>query len=299
MRHLFATFFETSKIIIIHTFHGNVLSDYFSRGKSFIFIMTERLLAKFTDMIIAISQTQKWELLNKYKIGSSKKISIVKLGFNLEPFQTAYRHKGALRKKIRISDDTLLIGMVGRMAPIKNHRMFFEAGKLLIEKQTNKKITLLLVGDGEERQQLEDYTDSLGIREKVVFYGWEKNIAMIYADIDILALTSLNEGTPVSVIEAMASSVPVITTGVGGVKDLLGSIFPEQPSDRNFRICERGILCPKNDPVTFAHGLNYMVDSNYLSEKHRFEKARSYVLKNYSMGRLINDMESLYSKLVT
>ncbi len=81
---------------------------------------------------------------------------------------------------------------------------------------------------------MEDYTDSLGIRENVVFYGWEKNITMIYADIDILALTSLNEGTPVSVIEAMASSVPVITTGVGGVKDLLGPIRPEQPNDSEF-----------------------------------------------------------------
>ena len=291
--------FRKRKLITVHTFHGNVLSDYFSRVKSFIFLMTERLLAKFTDMIIAISQTQKWELLNKYKIGSSKKISIVKLGFDLEPFQTADRHKGALRKKIRISEKTLLIGMVGRMAPIKNHRMFLEAGKLLIENQANKKIKLILVGDGEERQQLVDYTDFLGIRENVLFYGWEKNIAMIYAGIDILALTSLNEGTPVSVIEAMAAFVPVITTGVGGVKDLLGPIHPRQPSERPFHICERGILCPKNDPITFAHGLNYMIDSSYLSEKYRFEKASSYVLRHYSIDRLMNDMESLYAKLVS
>jgi GT2 family glycosyltransferase/glycosyltransferase involved in cell wall biosynthesis len=295
---LICNIFRRRKLITVHTFHGNVLSGYFGRAKSLFFLIIERLLARITDRIIAISQTQKWELLKKYKIGSSKKISIVKLGFNLEPFQSANRHKGALRKKLCVSDDTVLIGMVGRMAPIKNHRMFLEAGKQLIESQTNRKITLLLVGDGEERQQLEDYTDRLDIRENVVFYGWEENIAMIYADIDILALTSLNEGTPVSVIEAMASSVPVITTGVGGIKDLLGRIHPGQPDDLTFRICERGILCPKNDPITFAHGLNFMVDSNYLSEKHRFEKASSYVLKNYSMVRLINDMELLYAKLV-
>jgi glycosyltransferase involved in cell wall biosynthesis len=295
---LICNIFRRRKLITVHTFHGNVLSGYFGRAKSLFFLIIERLLARVTDRIIAISQTQKWELLKKYKIGSSKKISIVKLGFNLEPFQSANRHKGALRKKLCVSDDTVLIGMVGRMAPIKNYRMFLEAGKQLIESQTNRKITLLLVGDGEERQKLEDYTDRLDIRENVVFYGWEENIAMIYADIDILALTSLNEGTPVSVIEAMASSVPVISTGVGGIKDLLGRIHPGQPDDLTFRICERGILCPKNDPITFAHGLNFMVDSNYLSEKHRFEKASSYVLKNYSMVRLINDMESLYAKLV-
>jgi glycosyltransferase involved in cell wall biosynthesis len=96
----------------------------------------------------------------------------------------------------------------------------------------------------------------------------------------------------------MAAAVPVITTGVGGIKDLLGSIHHGQTNDRKFHVCERGILCPKNDPATFAHGLNYMLDSSYLSEKHRFVKASSYVLKHYSMGRLMNDMESLYAKLV-
>ena len=291
--------FRKRKIIIVHTFHGNVLSGYFGRGKSFIFIMTERLLAMFTDMIIAISQTQKWELLKIYKIGSSKKIAIVKLGFDLEPFQTAYWHKGALRKKFRISEDTLLIGMVGRMAPIKNHRMFLEAGKLLIENQANKKITLLLVGDGEERQQLEEYTDSIGIRENVVFYGWEKNIATIYADIDILALTSLNEGTPVSIIEAMSACVPVVTTGVGGVKDLLGRIEPGQSSGQGFKICERGILCPRNDSIAFSDALKYMIDSGYLDDRQRFQKAKAFVLKNYSVERLINDIDALYKRLMT
>jgi len=289
---------QRRKIITVHTFHGNVLSGYFGRVKSFLFLMTERFMAKFTDRIIAISQSQKRELVNVYKIDSPKKISVLKLGFDLLPFQTSHRQKGTLRKKLGISNDTLLVGIVGRMAPIKNHRMFLEAGKQLIENQDKKEIRLILVGDGEECHHLEDYTDSLGIRENVVFYGWEKNIPMIYADIDILALTSLNEGTPVSVIEAMAASVPVITTGVGGVKDLLGQFQPGQSRNQSFRVCERGILCPENDPATFAGALNFMLSSDYLNEKHRFDKAQEYVLNHYSMDRLLNEIENLYQKLI-
>ncbi len=290
--------FRKRKIITVHTFHGNVLSGYFSKGKSFIFLMTERLLATLTDTIIAISTTQKWELLNIYKIGSPKKIPIIKLGFDLEPFQNAFRLKGELRKSLHISDDTVLIAMVGRMAPIKNHRMFLAAGKQLIENQTNKKIKLILVGDGEVRQQLEDYTGSLGIGENVLFYGWVKDIARIYADIDILALTSLNEGTPVSIIEAMAAAVPVVTTGVGGIKDLLGRFGSEQPGDNGVTICERGILCPKGDSTVFSNALKYMIESNYLLDKQKFAKAQNFVVENYSLGRLIDDIDALYERLL-
>jgi glycosyltransferase involved in cell wall biosynthesis len=120
---------------------------------------------------------------------------------------------------------------------------------------------------------------------------------MIYADLDILALTSLNEGTPVSIIEAMAASVPVVTTGVGGIKDLLGAIYEKSSSHDRFQICERGILCPKNDPVTFANALEYIVNNDLLKESQQRRKAREFVLENYSVERLIKSIESLYDEL--
>lgn len=121
---------------------------------------------------------------------------------------------------------------------------------------------------------------------------------MVYADIDILALTSLNEGTPVSVIEAMAASVPVVTTGVGGIKDLLGGIEDSQPNAVAFKLCQRGILCPKNDPSAFSNALAYMINNGYLLDRGRFVQARDYVVKNYSVDRLVHDMETLYEKLM-
>ena len=288
----------TKKIFIIHTFHGNVLYGYFSNIKSSIILIIERLLAIITDRVIAISESQKWELSSVYKICSANKIDTIKLGFNLDPFLNCDRQKGALRKQLQISDDTILIGVIGRMAPIKNHKMVLDSAKLLLSKKPNKKIIFLLVGDGERRPFLEEYARSIGISDYIIFHGWEKNIPNIYADLDILALTSLNEGTPVSVIEAMAAKIPVVTTGVGGIKDLLGQIEAKQPEQVNFKLCQRGILCPKNEPDTFFEALIYMIESKYLFDTGRFERARNYVVNNYSVDRLVRDVECLYKNLL-
>jgi glycosyltransferase involved in cell wall biosynthesis len=176
--------------------------------------------------------------------------------------------------------------------------MFLDSAKLLIESVAGEGITFILVGDGQTRPFLENYAHEIGLNGHVIFHGWEKDIPMIYADLDILALTSLNEGTPVSVIEAMAASVPVVTTGVGGIKDLLGRFQVEQPNQAEFKVCERGILCPKDDPITFANALKYMIESDYLLDKGRFASARDHVLKNYSMVRLVSEIESLYEGLM-
>jgi glycosyltransferase involved in cell wall biosynthesis len=136
----------------------------------------------------------------------------------------------------------------------------------------------------------------LGLADLVIFCGWVKDVHPVYADLDILALTSLNEGTPVSIIEAMASSVPVIATDAGGVLDLLGS--PDSsPSQAGFIVCERGILCRKDDISGFAKGLQYLVGIDAISKHRLLTRARSFVRKNFSEERLIRDMESLYLNL--
>jgi glycosyltransferase involved in cell wall biosynthesis len=220
------------------------------------------------------------------------------LGLDLDPFIQSNRLKGQFSRKIGVGEDTLLIGIIGRLAPIKNHKMFLDAAKYFLEISKHKKVKFLLIGDGELRPNLELYSKKKCMEEHVIFYGWEKNIPMIYADLDILALTSLNEGTPVSIIEAMAASVPVVTTGVGGIKDLLGRIEPDQPLGLGFKICERGILCPKDDAIAFASALKYMTDGGYLHNKHKLLKARDFVLENYSVNRLIHEIEGLYDQLM-
>ena len=249
------------KIRTVHTFHGHVFEGYFSKMKSSAFVWVERLLARRTDVIVAISDLQKRDLSEKFKITTADRIKTVPLGFDLEPFLSSWKLKGALRQMVGIDENTVTIGIIGRLVPIKNHEMFFEAAKRLIDSDPERKVVFLVVGDGELRGKLENNSRNSGIDSRVRFLGWMRNLPMVYADMNILALTSLNEGTPFSIIEAMASSVPVIATKVGGVPDLLGG-----PTDGRsggpFKIHERGILCEKGDSAGFAEGLKFLMDMN-------------------------------------
>jgi GT2 family glycosyltransferase/glycosyltransferase involved in cell wall biosynthesis len=285
---------SSKKIKAVHTFHGNVLDGYFDPQTSNIFIGIEKALAKVTDAIIAISKTQKWELTEKYKIANEDKVHIINLGFDLARFSNG-NGNGKLRTSMGVRDDTILIGIVGRLVHIKNHALFMDSAKLIREKFPGKDIRYAIIGDGELREPLESYAGKIGIRKSVAFYGWEKDIQKIYADLDILMLTSNNEGTPVSIIEAMASRVPVVTTGVGGVKDLLGSIEIRSSVDSDFSVCERGILCPKGNAEALANGIKYLVEN----DNHRLiQKARDFVLENYTDHLLIERVEKLYNNLI-
>ena len=130
----------------------------------------------------------------------------------------------------------------------------------------------------------------------MIFCGWVKDVASVYSDLDVLALTSLNEGTPVSIIEAMASSVPVISTNAGGVVDLIGN--PVSPLTSNeFTICDNGVLCKINDSNGFANGIKYLLENEKVRMKIT-QSARSFVKRKYVKERLINDIEMLYKDLL-
>lgn len=289
--------FCKKQIKTVHTYHGNVLEGYFGELKSRLFTEIERSLSKLTDVVIAISQTQFWELCHKYQIAEPNRIYTINLGMDLAPFLRSSHTKGLFRKANRIDGSAILIGIVGRLVPIKNHYMFLDAAKLFLKRYDRRSVKFAIIGDGELKSELEAYAREIGISDDVIFYGWEKDVYKVYADLDIVALTSKNEGTPVSIIEAMACSVPVITTGVGGIKDLLGKYTTPVGNANGFKICERGIVCPKDNPVPFANGLQYMIMNGYLTDQSRIANARNYVVQNYSDARLIENMEMIYTRL--
>jgi len=289
------------KIRVIHTFHGHVFHGYFGRIMSKMFILTERILAKITDIVIAISESQKNELVNKYRIAQASKVRVVKLGFDLEPFFSSKDHPGESTQIFNSGEsnfvaDKLRIGIVGRLVPIKNHKMFLESAKIFLEQNQSIKATFLIIGDGELREELIAYCKEQRLSDHVQFLGWQKKLPEIYANLDIVALTSNNEGTPVSLIEAMACSVPVIATDVGGVRDLLGNSQLDVVS-YGFKICERGILCRENDAKGFVDGIKYLVNNKRLMEE-KANAARSFVVQNFSKERLVRDIESLYTELL-
>ncbi|PIP27129.1 MAG: hypothetical protein COX30_03625 [Candidatus Moranbacteria bacterium CG23_combo_of_CG06-09_8_20_14_all_39_10] len=282
---------------VVHTFHGHIFEGYFSKGKSMFFVLIERLLARITDAIIAISKTQKEDLVEKYRIAPAEKIKIVELGFDLAPFLNSENLKGKFRQSLGVPEDMTLIGIIGRLVPIKNHIMFLKAAKILLDRNPERNLLFVVVGDGELREDLERFCRNQGLSERVRFCGWIREVSQVYADLDILALTSINEGTPVSIIEAMASSIPVVATDVGGVRDLLG-----RPQDSGqidgLMLCERGILCRNKDVLGFAKGLDYLLKNRASERQMRVANARVFVRERFDQKRLLQDMESLYIELM-
>lgn len=288
------------KIKVVHTFHGHVFEGYFTRFNSQLFVLIERIIACFTDVIIAISDSQKRELTEKFRIAPAWKVRTMKLGFDLAPFLNAHRLQGRFRARIGVDASFFLIGIVGRLVPIKNHRMFLDAAKRFYRKHPDMKVRFVIVGDGELRKELESYAEKIGLAKEVIFTGWVRDVAMVYADLDVLALTSMNEGTPVSIIEAMASGVPVLATNAGGVEDLLGAGV-ERKGRYPYCVCERGVLCNRRDVGSIVEGLGYLAGKGgrlETSARKRVQNACDYVLKNYDRKRLISDMEHLYLELV-
>ncbi len=285
------------QVHIVHTFHGHVFEGYFSNTKSRFFVWIERMIARLTNVIIAISETQREELVEKYRIAPARKVRTIELGFDLSPFLNGHAWQGNFRKKLGVGGQTITIGIIGRLVPIKNHRMFLRSARMLLDAHPGMEICFVIVGDGECRLEMEDYCREIGMSDHVVFWGWERSIQEVYGDLDVLALTSLNEGTPFSIIEAMASSVPVIATLAGGVQDLLGYSGRNIP-EHGFAVCERGILCRKNDWEGFAKGLDYLVHEDREKRSRRIQAAREFVISRYSQDRLITDIEKLYLELM-
>lgn len=252
---------------MVHTFHGHVFEGYFNRFKTLIFILIEKFLALFTHKIITVSNSVRDELL-ALGICAKDKIKVIPLGLELNNFLS-----------IPVRDSASInIGIIGRLAPIKNHFLFLEAAAQMIKTSPEIKLRFKIVGDGGLREKLEVCARKLNINAWVDFCGWQKDLVKVYADLDIVALTSINEGTPVSLIEAMASGRAIVATDVGGIRDLLDK--------------ERGIIVRQSDYLGFASALMVLVKDSQLRKKMG-ERGREFVQRVFIKERLINDMEKI------
>ncbi|MBE9468818.1 MAG: glycosyltransferase [Bacteroidetes bacterium] len=280
--------------IIIHTFHGHIFHSYFNSYKTKIFQNIEQGLAKKSSKIIAISDLQKKELSETYNITSANNIEVIPLGFDLDRFhQNNALKRKAFREKYNIDDDELAIGIVGRLVPIKNHNLFLESIKY-IKKNTSKKIRAFIIGDGESRHNLEkkskelniDYVDGTKTNKKatLTYTSWIKDIDFAYAGLDIVTLTSLNEGTPVSLIEAQAANKPIVSTNVGGIENV---VIPQTTA-----------LLSKNDDVNdFSHKLFSLIENDELRYSLS-QKGWQHVHNKFHYSRLVSNTENLYYKLL-
>ena len=277
--------------VIIHTFHGHVFHGYFGSFKTGIFKTIERYLAKKSTAIIAISEAQKKELTQIHKICNPDKMFVIPLGFDLNRFtENKTEKRNSFREKYALQENELAIGIIGRLAPIKNHYLFIDAIDYVI-KNCDIKIKAFIIGDGETKEGLTAYikqkelTYSSNQKEKAlfIFTSWIKEIDMALAGLDLVCLTSKNEGTPVSLIEAQAASKFIITTNVGGIQDIL------HPA------C--GLLSEANDAETYKKNLLYAV-THFEEVSKKAGLASAEVLKKFSYLRLCADMTELYKKFL-
>jgi glycosyltransferase involved in cell wall biosynthesis len=280
--------------IIIHTFHGHVFHSYFGKLKTTFYKTIERYLAKKSTAIIAISEIQKKELVEIHKICNADKVKVIPLGFDLSKFQDKIDEKRkSFRTKYNIDDDEIVISIIGRLVPIKNHTLFLEALKIVSEKTTTK-IRAFIIGDGEERDKIESkalelkipFVDGTKSNEKTLltFTSWIKEIDVALAGSDIIALTSFNEGTPVSLIEAQATNKPIVTTNVGGIENV---VIPNGTA----------FLCENNNLSQFSEALLKLIENDEL-RINMSQKGWSHVKEKFHYTRLVKDMENLYHSLI-
>ena len=281
------------RIRVFHTFHGHVFHSYFGSLKEFLFIRIERLLARCTDWIIVISPSQRDDICQRFKIADAKRVKIVPLGFDLSEFsaQTVKRIGSNGRRPAGSSVGVLRVGIVGRLTQVKNHRMLLEAAKYLKEDGKGDLFRFLIVGDGELRDELARYAAELGVQGSVFFTGWQKDMPALYRNLDVVVLTSLNEGTPVSLIEAMAASKAVVSTAVGGVSDLLGEIQTTAPPGCD--LTANGVLVPSGNARMLAHALVFLSENDEL-RRRMGTHAREHIIARYSLERLVKDIQTLY-----
>lgn len=272
--------------IIIHTFHGHVFHSYFGKMKTTVFKAIERNLAKKSDAIVAISEIQKKELTEIHKICTAEKTYVVQLGFDLEPFhEKRLNLRISERKKWGLEPDDVAIAIIGRLAPVKNHDFFFDVIVDVLA-QTTKSVKVFVVGDGSERGHIEVKVVEINKlhNNRIKLTSWISDIGEFNSAMDIICLTSKNEGTPVSLIEAQAGGIPVVTTDVGGVRDIV--------LEGN-----TGFIVKVNDKETYVKRVLELIEDKNKREIMS-QNGWNFVQHKFHYKTLVKNMDKLYKDLL-
>jgi glycosyltransferase involved in cell wall biosynthesis len=261
----------------VHTFHGHVFRGYFGPAKTRFFVGVERGLARLTTRLVALSDGLVDELADRYRIAAASRFTVIPLGFDLAPFAAAEQHRGELRRRLGVAREVKLVGIVGRMVPVKDHRTFVAAAATLAAARPD--VEFVFVGGGELEADVRAELAARGLTARAHLLGWCRDLERIYPDLDVVALSSVNEGTPVTLVEAMASGVPVAATAVGGVPDVL-------------RGGARGELAPPGDARALAAAIARALEP---AARERAARVRAEVIVEFGAARLCADLERLYT----
>lgn len=263
--------------LVVHTYHGHVFHGYFSPRKTWVFLKIEQALAKVTDTIVVVGERQRDEIA-AFKVAPRTKLLPIPLGLELERFLDSERYRGELRRELGLEPTAPVVGIVARLVPIKAHEDFLAAARIVAAVLPAARF--LVVGDGELRAELEATVARMGLGELVRFVGWRADLPRIYADLDVVALSSHNEGSPVALIEALAAGRPVVATDVGGVAEVVLD-------------GRTGRTVPARAPDRLASAILDLLQDRSAAESLG-AAGRRHVYPRYASARLVEDMGGLY-----
>jgi glycosyltransferase involved in cell wall biosynthesis len=265
--------------VVVHTFHGHVFHGYFGPVGNWAVRAIERALARATDCVVTISPRQRQDIVDRYRIAPGGRVAVVPLGLELDRFFQLGPVDCALRRELGFPDDAVLLGYVGRLVAIKDLVTTLEALTLALPRAPQ--LRLVLVGDGDQRVALEEHARRVGVEAHVRFVGWRSDLERIYAGVDAVVLSSRNEGTPVALVEAMASGRPTVATAVGGVADVVADGVT-------------GLLVPSGNALQMALALVRLAESP--DERARLGAAGRRAAAYYGYDHLLEALSSLYWK---
>jgi glycosyltransferase involved in cell wall biosynthesis len=268
------------RALVVHTFHGHVFEGYFSERTNRLVRLTERTLARITDLVITISPRQRRDIVERFAIASDAKTVVVPLGLDLERLLALPSDAPNMRVMLGASADDLVVGYVGRMVPVKDLGTLVKA--FALAHASVPELRLALAGDGPERAGLERLARELDVLDRLHFLGWVEDLPALYATIDMFALSSLNEGTPVAAIEAMSAARAVVSTRVGGVPDVVEAGVS-------------GLLVPAQDVNSLAGALVQLAADPALRSRLG-QAGREFARVRYSHTRLVDDIDKLYER---
>jgi len=270
--------------LLVHTYHGHSLTGYFSGGTAAFYRLVERLLAPSTDRLIAVSQEVQDDLV-ELRVAPVSKFTVLPLGFELEPFTSdagRAARREALRRAWGVAEHELVVTLIARLVPIKRVDRFLEAAAIVASRP---QVRFVIVGDGELRDELQASDVARQLGDRLVWAGFRRDIPDVCFASDVVMLTSDNEGTPVSLIEAQAAAVPVVATDVGGVRSVVLNGVS-------------GLLAAADDVAGLADAAGRFLDDAELRAVAG-AAGRAHSTARFTLARLASDHAKLYRELLT
>jgi len=259
---------------IIYTEHGRLVPDNNS------VIMLDRIVSRLTDYIVPVSLDLSEYLKEVVRLNHGK-IHRIENGIDTSKFYPREKNK-ELMEELRISEDVFIIGNIARLAPVKDHVTLIKAFD--IARKTYPNMRLVIVGDGPEKSNLEALINELNLSENVMLLGFRRDIREMFSIVDMFVLSSISEGTSITILEAMAAGKPVIATNVGGTPNLVED-------------GKTGFLVSPSEPVLLGRKIIELINNKEIAKQMGL-KARKVVQTNFSVERMTKKYVSLYLDLI-